>query len=82
MKTNTLDSFVGALWTFLCSDSLCCAQDFLQGAAELLCVSAEELQTCLRVRTLQAGKHSVAKPCSQAESSTRRNCMAKVTYAR
>lgn len=58
------------------------APDFLQGAAELLCVSAEELQTCLRVRTLQAGKHSLAKPCSQAESSTRRNCLAKVTYAR
>eukprot|EP00066_Takifugu_rubripes_P020053 XP_011609319.1 PREDICTED: unconventional myosin-XIX [Takifugu rubripes] len=58
------------------------SKDFLQGAAELLCVSAEELQTCLRVRTLQAGRHSLAKPCSQAESSTRRNCLAKVTYAR
>lgn len=61
--------------------SFCCAEDFLQGAAELLCVSAEELETCLRVRILQAGKQSVVKPCSLAECSTRRNCMAKVIYA-
>lgn len=63
------------------SESFCCAEGFLQGAAELLCVSAEELETCLSVRMLQAGKHSVVKPCSQAECSTRTNCMAKVIYA-
>lgn len=78
-----LDSvFVGATRTFFCSETLGCTQGFLQGAAELLGVSAEELLTCLRVRRLQAGRHSVAKPCSRAESSTRRDCVAKVTYAR
>uniref|UniRef100_UPI0037E7970E unconventional myosin-XIX n=1 Tax=Semicossyphus pulcher TaxID=241346 RepID=UPI0037E7970E len=56
-------------------------KDFLQRAAELLCVPAEELQTCLIVRTLKAGKQSVIKPCSQAECSMRRDCLAKVIYA-
>ena len=55
--------------------------DFLQRAAELLCVPAEELQMCLRVRTLKAGKQSVFKPCSQAECSMRRDCLAKAIYA-
>uniref|UniRef100_H3CT18 Myosin XIX n=1 Tax=Tetraodon nigroviridis TaxID=99883 RepID=H3CT18_TETNG len=58
------------------------SRDFLQAAAELLGVSAEELETCLRVRVLQAGKQSLVKPCSLAECSTRRNCMAKVIYGR
>ncbi|XP_072230390.1 unconventional myosin-XIX [Leuresthes tenuis] len=57
------------------------SEDFLQRAAELLCVPAAELQTCLRVRTLKAGKQSVLKPCSQAECSVRRDCLAKVIYA-
>ncbi|XP_049896083.1 unconventional myosin-XIX [Epinephelus moara] len=57
------------------------SKDFLQRAAELLCVPAEELQACLRVRTLKAGKQSVLKPCSQAECSMRRDCLAKVIYA-
>ncbi|XP_034461939.1 unconventional myosin-XIX isoform X1 [Hippoglossus hippoglossus] len=57
------------------------SQDFLQRAAELLCVPAVELQRCLRVRTLKAGKQSVLKPCSQAECSMRRDCLAKVIYA-
>nr|XP_020505634.1 unconventional myosin-XIX [Labrus bergylta] len=56
-------------------------KDFLQRAAELLCVPAEELQTCLIVRMLKAGKQSVLKPCSQAECSMRRDCLAKVIYA-
>lgn len=60
---------------------LVCVLDFLQRAAELLCVPAEELQTCLSVRTLKAGKQSVLKPCSLAECSTRRDCLAKVIYA-
>uniref|UniRef100_A0AAQ5YGG6 Myosin motor domain-containing protein n=1 Tax=Amphiprion ocellaris TaxID=80972 RepID=A0AAQ5YGG6_AMPOC len=47
----------------------------------LLCVPAEELQTCLRVRTLKAGKQNVLKPCSQAECSVRRDCLAKLIYA-
>ncbi|KAM6911871.1 unconventional myosin-XIX isoform 2-T2 [Lycodopsis pacificus] len=57
------------------------SKDFSQRAAELLCVSAEELQMCLRVRTLKAGKQSVLKPCSQAECSVRRDCLAKAIYA-
>uniref|UniRef100_A0A669DUH0 Myosin XIX n=1 Tax=Oreochromis niloticus TaxID=8128 RepID=A0A669DUH0_ORENI len=57
------------------------SKNFLQRAAELLCVPAEELQTCLRVRTLKAGKQSVLKPCSQADCSVRRDCLAKVIYA-
>ncbi|XP_056263844.1 unconventional myosin-XIX isoform X3 [Pseudoliparis swirei] len=57
------------------------SKDFSQRAAELLCVPAEELQMCLRVRTLKAGKQSVLKPCSQAECSMRRDCLAKVIYA-
>lgn len=65
----------------LCSEPFCWAEDFLQGAAELLSVSAEELETCLRARVLQAGKQSVVKPCSLAECSMRRNCIAKVIYA-
>ncbi|XP_054481344.1 unconventional myosin-XIX [Anoplopoma fimbria] len=58
------------------------SKDFSQRAAELLCVPAEELQMCLRVRTLKAGKQSVIKPCSQTECSMRRDCLAKVIYAR
>ncbi|XP_031713228.1 unconventional myosin-XIX isoform X2 [Anarrhichthys ocellatus] len=57
------------------------SKDFSQRAAELLCVSAEELQMCLRVRTLKAGKQSLLKPCSRAECSVRRDCLAKVIYA-
>ncbi|XP_078122487.1 unconventional myosin-XIX [Sander vitreus] len=57
------------------------SKDFLQRAAELLCVPAEELQMCIRVRTLKAGKQSVLKPCSQAECSMRRDCLAKAIYA-
>ncbi|KAE8287982.1 Unconventional myosin-XIX [Larimichthys crocea] len=57
------------------------SKDFLQRAAELLCVPAEELQTCLRVKMLKAGKQSVHKPCPQTECSMRRDCLAKVIYA-
>nr|XP_057942907.1 unconventional myosin-XIX isoform X2 [Doryrhamphus excisus] len=58
------------------------SKDSLQKAAQLLQMAAEELQTCLSVRTLKAGKHSVHKPCSQAECCVRRDCLAKVIYAR
>ncbi|XP_061607395.1 unconventional myosin-XIX isoform X1 [Phyllopteryx taeniolatus] len=57
------------------------SKDSLQGAAELLQIPAEALQTCLRVRTLKAGRQSVHKPCSQVECRTRRDCLAKVVYA-
>uniref|UniRef100_A0A673ZTY7 Myosin XIX n=1 Tax=Salmo trutta TaxID=8032 RepID=A0A673ZTY7_SALTR len=56
--------------------------DFMQHCASLLCVPVEELQTCLRVRTLRAGKQSALfKPCSLADCSVRRDCLAKVIYA-
>uniref|UniRef100_A0A3Q2U8U9 Myosin XIX n=1 Tax=Fundulus heteroclitus TaxID=8078 RepID=A0A3Q2U8U9_FUNHE len=58
------------------------SEDFSQRAAELLGIPAEKLRTCLRVRTLQAGKQSVLKPCSQAECEVRRDCLAKVIYGR
>ncbi|XP_076024669.1 unconventional myosin-XIX [Genypterus blacodes] len=57
-------------------------KEFLQRAAGLLCVPVEELQTCLSTRTLKAGKHNVSKPCSLPECSVRRDCLAKVIYAR
>ncbi|KAF3841298.1 hypothetical protein F7725_007160 [Dissostichus mawsoni] len=57
------------------------SKDFLQRAADLLCVPAEELLMSLRVRTLKAGKQSVLKPCSRAECNMRRDCLAKVIYA-
>ncbi|XP_053703994.1 unconventional myosin-XIX [Synchiropus splendidus] len=57
------------------------SKDYLQSAAELLRVPAEELQSCLQVRTLMAGRQRVEKPCTQAECSVRRDCLAKVIYA-
>uniref|UniRef100_A0A8C5GSZ5 Myosin motor domain-containing protein n=1 Tax=Gouania willdenowi TaxID=441366 RepID=A0A8C5GSZ5_GOUWI len=57
------------------------AKGFLHRAAELLCVSAEDLQTCLRVQTLRAGKQNMLKPCSQAQCIVRRDCLAKLIYA-
>uniref|UniRef100_A0A8C7PNL0 Myosin XIX n=1 Tax=Oncorhynchus mykiss TaxID=8022 RepID=A0A8C7PNL0_ONCMY len=58
------------------------SKDFMHRCASLLCVPVEELQTCLRVRTLRAGKQSALfKPCSLADCSVRRDCLAKVVYA-
>uniref|UniRef100_A0A672R005 Unconventional myosin-XIX-like n=1 Tax=Sinocyclocheilus grahami TaxID=75366 RepID=A0A672R005_SINGR len=54
---------------------------FLQKTADLLQVPLDELQSCLTVRTLHAGKQNVLKPCSQSECSVRRDCLAKVIYA-
>ncbi len=60
--------------------SVLCA-GFLQKTADLLQVSLDELESCLTVRTLHAGKQSVLKPCSQSECGMRRDCLAKVIYA-
>ncbi|KAG5284148.1 hypothetical protein AALO_G00023460 [Alosa alosa] len=55
---------------------------FLRTTAELLGIPVEELQSCLRVRALKAGRQStLLKPCSRAECSVRRDCLAKVIYA-
>ncbi|KAL0994796.1 hypothetical protein UPYG_G00127270 [Umbra pygmaea] len=58
------------------------SKDFVHNCALLLCVPEEELQTCLRVQTLRAGKQSALfKPCSLANCSVRRDCLAKLIYA-
>ncbi|CAL8276800.1 unnamed protein product [Arctogadus glacialis] len=57
------------------------SKESLQGAAGLLGVPAEELQACLAVRTLVAGKQSILKPCSLSDCGVRRDCLAKVVYA-
>uniref|UniRef100_A0AAR2IYF9 Myosin motor domain-containing protein n=1 Tax=Pygocentrus nattereri TaxID=42514 RepID=A0AAR2IYF9_PYGNA len=55
---------------------------FLYKTATLLQVPVDELQDCLTVRTLRAGKQNVLlKPCSQSECVIRRDCLAKVIYA-
>ncbi|XP_007255894.2 unconventional myosin-XIX [Astyanax mexicanus] len=58
------------------------SKDFLKKTASLLQVPAEELQECVTVRALRAGKQNVLlKPCSQSECIIRRDCLAKVIYA-
>ncbi|XP_064208309.1 unconventional myosin-XIX isoform X1 [Anguilla rostrata] len=58
------------------------SKDFLQSTAELLQMPQEQLLSCLRLRALKAGKQSVLlKPCSLAECTVRRDCLAKVIYA-
>uniref|UniRef100_A0A663MAD8 Unconventional myosin-XIX n=1 Tax=Athene cunicularia TaxID=194338 RepID=A0A663MAD8_ATHCN len=50
----------------------------------LLKIPVEELLESLRIRTITAGKQQQVfkKPCSRAECETRRDCLAKVIYAR
>uniref|UniRef100_A0A672RGZ9 Myosin XIX n=1 Tax=Sinocyclocheilus grahami TaxID=75366 RepID=A0A672RGZ9_SINGR len=74
---DILHSFV--LITVLSLFMLCAG--FLQKTADLLQVPLDELQSCLTVRTLRAGKQSVLKPCTQSECGVRRDCLAKVIYA-
>ncbi|NXH12919.1 MYO19 protein, partial [Bucco capensis] len=60
------------------------AKDFVQTAGDLLKIPAEELLESLRIRTITAGKQQQVfkKPCSRAECETRRDCLAKVIYAK
>ncbi|KAM9440876.1 unconventional myosin-XIX [Clarias gariepinus] len=59
------------------------SKGFLEKTAALLRVPADELQECVSVRMLRAGKQStLIKPCSQSECVVRRDCLAKVIYAR
>ncbi|XP_026099029.1 unconventional myosin-XIX-like [Carassius auratus] len=58
------------------------SKGFLQKTADLLHVPLDELESCLTVRTLRAGKQNVLKPCSQSECGVRRDCLAKAIYAR
>ncbi|XP_078081100.1 unconventional myosin-XIX [Mustelus asterias] len=57
---------------------------FLKRTANLLKVSEENLLEQLRVRTITAGRQQqiFKKPCSKIECSTRRDCVAKVIYAK
>ncbi|KAF4789735.1 Unconventional myosin-XIX [Turdus rufiventris] len=57
---------------------------FVKTTADLLQIPVEELLESLRIRTITAGKQQQVfkKPCSRAECETRRDCLAKVIYAR
>ncbi|NXI80044.1 MYO19 protein, partial [Rhipidura dahli] len=57
---------------------------FVSTTGELLKIPVEELLESLRIRTITAGKQQQVfkKPCSRAECETRRDCLAKVIYAR
>ncbi|KAJ8342904.1 hypothetical protein SKAU_G00328320 [Synaphobranchus kaupii] len=58
------------------------SKESLQNTADLLQIPEELLLSGLRLRALKAGKQSVLlKPCSLAECSVRRDCLAKVIYA-
>lgn len=59
-------------------------QDFVKTAGDLLKIPVEELLESLRIRTITAGKQQQVfkKPCSRAECETRRDCLAKVIYAK
>ncbi|NXP07163.1 MYO19 protein, partial [Thinocorus orbignyianus] len=60
------------------------AKDFVKAAGDLLQLPVEELLESLRIRTITAGKQQQVfkKPCSRAECETRRDCLAKVIYAK
>ncbi|XP_067394223.1 unconventional myosin-XIX isoform X2 [Emydura macquarii macquarii] len=60
------------------------AKGFVKTAANLLKVSVEELLETLTIRTITAGKQQQVfkKPCSRSECETRRDCLAKVIYAK
>ncbi|NWU61643.1 MYO19 protein, partial [Pterocles burchelli] len=59
-------------------------KDFVKTAGDLLKIPVEELLESLRIRTITAGKQQQVfkKPCSRAECETRRDCLAKVIYAK
>uniref|UniRef100_A0A8C3P2Y8 Unconventional myosin-XIX n=1 Tax=Cyanoderma ruficeps TaxID=181631 RepID=A0A8C3P2Y8_9PASS len=59
-------------------------KDFAKTTGDLLQIPVEELLESLRIRTITAGKQQQVfkKPCSRAECETRRDCLAKVIYAR
>lgn len=56
----------------------------MKTTGELLQIPIEELLESLRIRTITAGKQQQVfkKPCSRAECETRRDCLAKIIYAR
>ncbi|NXJ73389.1 MYO19 protein, partial [Trogon melanurus] len=60
------------------------AKGFVKTAGDLLKIPVEELLESLRIRIITAGKQQQVfkKPCSRAECETRRDCLAKVIYAK
>uniref|UniRef100_A0A8C5SY64 Myosin XIX n=1 Tax=Laticauda laticaudata TaxID=8630 RepID=A0A8C5SY64_LATLA len=60
------------------------AKGFAETASQLLKVPGEQLLDRLRIRTITAGRQQQVfrKPCLKAECDTRRDCLAKVIYAR
>ncbi|NWJ08875.1 MYO19 protein, partial [Crypturellus undulatus] len=60
------------------------AKEFVKSTGDLLKIPMEELLEALRIRTITAGKQQQVfkKPCSRAECETRRDCLAKVVYAK
>ncbi|XP_022365663.1 unconventional myosin-XIX isoform X5 [Enhydra lutris kenyoni] len=60
------------------------AQCSLKTSALLLQLPEDPLLETLRIRTIRAGRQQQVfqKPCSQAECDTRRDCVAKLVYAR
>ncbi|MGH0142569.1 UNVERIFIED_CONTAM: hypothetical protein FKN15_014836, partial [Acipenser sinensis] len=60
------------------------SKGFLQTMAVLLKVPQEEVLAQLLVRTIRAGRQQQVfmKPCSQTECGMRRDCLAKVIYAK
>ncbi|NXA50871.1 MYO19 protein, partial [Nothocercus julius] len=60
------------------------AKEFVKSTGDLLKIPKEELLEALRIRTITAGKQQQVfkKPCSRAECETRRDCLAKVVYAK
>ncbi|NWV09393.1 MYO19 protein, partial [Ptilonorhynchus violaceus] len=59
-------------------------KEFVKTTGDLLQIPVEELLESLRIRTITAGKQQQVfkKPCSRAECDTRRDCLAKVIYAK
>ncbi|XP_042298183.1 unconventional myosin-XIX isoform X2 [Sceloporus undulatus] len=60
------------------------AKDFAKTTSRLLKVPIEELLDTLSIRTIMAGKQRQVfkKACAKAECETRRDCLAKVIYAK
>ncbi|XP_024428891.2 unconventional myosin-XIX isoform X2 [Desmodus rotundus] len=60
------------------------AQCSVRTSASLLWLPEDPLLETLRIRTIRAGRQQQVflKPCSRAECDTRRDCLAKLVYAR
>lgn len=60
------------------------AKGFVRTSASLLWLPEDPLLETLRIRTIRAGRQQQVfrKPCSLAECDTRRDCLAKLIYAR